>query len=73
MKKFLIALNIVVWSFVGYQATAFAGGETKEVCTDVKDKAGKEVKDPKTGKVKQSCKQVKVHKKVEGDKVPEKK
>jgi len=22
MKKFLIALNIVIWSFVGYQATA---------------------------------------------------
>lgn len=24
MTKFLIALNIVVWSFVGYQATAYA-------------------------------------------------
>lgn len=24
MKKFLIALNIVIWSFVGYQATAQA-------------------------------------------------
>ena len=27
MKKFLIALNIVIWSFVGYQATAFAADE----------------------------------------------
>ena len=67
MKKLLALLALCVAS------TAFAGGEMKEVCTDVKDKAGKEVKDPKTGKVKQSCKQVKVHKKVEGDKVPEKK
>jgi hypothetical protein len=24
MKHFLIALNIVIWSFVGYQATAYA-------------------------------------------------
>ena len=24
MKKFLIALNIVIWSFVGYQTTAYA-------------------------------------------------
>jgi hypothetical protein len=50
--------------------TAYAGGEKKEVCTDVKDKAGKVVTD-KAGKPKQSCKTIKVHKKVEGDKVPE--
>jgi hypothetical protein len=24
MKKILIVLNIVIWSFVGYQATAYA-------------------------------------------------
>ena len=24
MKKFLIAVNIVIWAFVGYQATAYA-------------------------------------------------
>jgi hypothetical protein len=65
--KLLFAL-VTSLALVG---TAYAGGEMKEVCTDVKDKAGKEVKDPKTGKVKQSCKQVKVHKKVEGDKVPD--
>ena len=47
--------------------------ETKQVCVDVKDKDGKEVKDPKTGKVKQSCKLVKQHKKLDGEKVPEKK
>lgn len=49
---------------------AFAGGEKKEVCTDVKDKAGKVVTD-KAGKPKQSCKTIKVHKKVEGEKVPD--
>jgi hypothetical protein len=46
--------------------------ETKKVCVDVKDKEGKEVKD-KAGKVKQNCKEVKQHTKLEGTKVPEKK
>ena len=47
--------------------------ETKKVCVDVKDKEGKPVKDTKTGKVKQSCKEVKQHKKLEGTDVPVKK
>ena len=46
--------------------------ETKQFCVDVK-KDGKEVKDPKTGKTKQNCKEVKQHKKLDGTKVPEKK
>lgn len=46
--------------------------ETKQVCVDVKDKDGKVVKDAK-GKVKQNCKTMKVHQKLEGTKVPEKK
>jgi hypothetical protein len=46
--------------------------DTKRVCVDVKDKEGKEVKD-KTGKVKQNCKEIKQHKKLDGEKVPEKK
>jgi hypothetical protein len=65
MKKLLALLALCVAS------TAFAGGETKEVCTPVKDKAGNEVKD-KAGKVKETCKKIKVHKKVEGEKVPTK-
>jgi hypothetical protein len=65
MKQLLALLTIALAS------TAFAA-ETKEVCTDVKDKAGKEVKN-KDGSVKKSCKTIKVHKKVEGTKVPEKK
>ena len=51
--------------------TAFAGGEVKEVCTPKVDKAGKPVNDKKTGKQAQDCKKIKVHKKVEGDKVPD--
>jgi hypothetical protein len=47
--------------------------ETVKVCVDVKDKEGKDVIDPKTKKVKQNCKEVKQHKKLEGTKVPEKK
>ena len=47
--------------------------ETRTVCVDVKDKAGKAVTDPKTGKTKQNCKQVKQHKKLEGTVVPGKK
>ena len=52
-------------------SSAYAGGETKEVCTPKVDKAGKAVMDKKTGKQAQDCKKIKVHKKVEGDKVPE--
>jgi hypothetical protein len=47
--------------------------KTRTVCVDVKDKDGKPVKDSKTGKTKQSCKEVKVHQKLEGNKVPDKK
>jgi len=64
MKKLLALLALCVAS------TAFAGGEMKEVCTDKKDKAGKVV-NGKDGKPVQECKKIKVHKKVEGDKVPD--
>lgn len=59
MKKFLIALNIAIWSLVGYQVTAYAAPEEKTVC----------VKNEKTGK--DVCKKIKVHKKLEGTAVPE--
>jgi hypothetical protein len=68
MKKIIAALTIAFATTLVY-----ADGETKKVCVDVKDKAGKVVNDPKTGKPKQSCKEMKVHKKLEGTKVPEKK
>jgi len=55
--KKLLALLLVTV----FASTAFAGGEEKKVCNP----------DPKTKK--EVCKTIKVHKKVEGDKVPEKK
>lgn len=64
MKKLLALLAIV------FASTAFAGGEVKEVCTDKKGKDGK-VLTGKDGKPQQDCKKIKVHKKVEGDKVPD--
>ena len=45
-------------------ARADAAKETKKICVD-QMKDGKEVKDPKTGKTKQTCKEVKQHKKLE--------
>lgn len=58
MKKFLIALNIVIWSIV---AVEFAySAETKQVCHE------KVVK----GKTVNQCKTIKVHKMYEGTKVP---
>jgi hypothetical protein len=59
-------------SFLSWNNPAYAGGEMKEVCRDKVDKAGKPVKN-KDGSVKQDCKKIKVHKKLEGTKVPEKK
>ena len=44
--------------------------ETKKVCVDVKDKDGKVVKN-KDGSNKQDCREVKVHQKHEGTKVPD--
>jgi hypothetical protein len=68
MKSFLLALALTF----GALPVVAQQQETKKVCVDVKDKEGKPVKDPKTGKVKQSCKDVKVHKKLEGTEVPKK-
>ena len=51
---------------------AYAEAEAKKVCVDKLGKDGQPVKD-KAGKVQQTCKEIKVHKKLEGTKVPEKK
>jgi hypothetical protein len=67
MKKLLIAL--LATACVG---VAFAEAETKQVCHDKLDKAGKPVM--KDGKPVQECKTIKVHKKLEGaEPVPTKK
>jgi hypothetical protein len=68
MKKILTAIAIA------FAATGvYAEAKMKEVCHDKVDKAGKPVIDKKTGKQAQVCKKIKVHKKLEGTKVPEKK
>ena len=70
MKKLVLALALALGSqFV----IAEEPKESKKICVDVKDKEGKEVIDPKTKKVKQNCKEVKQHKKLEGHDVPVKK
>lgn len=66
MKKLLLVLAISICSLPAYTT------ETKKVCVEVKDKDGKPVKDAKTGKTKETCKEIKVHKKLEGTEVPKK-
>ena len=72
MKKLLIALTLALSSQFAIAQAAQAAKETVRVCVDVKDRNGKPVKDDK-GKVKQNCKNMKKHEKLEGTKVPEKK
>jgi hypothetical protein len=69
---FWVVCVVASLSFLSWNNPAYAGGEIKEVCHDKLDKAGKPVKN-KDGSVKQDCKKIKVHKKLEGTKVPEKK
>ena len=66
--KQLIAAALVA----GLIFTPAFAAETKQVCVDKVTKDGKPVMD-KQGKQVQDCKEVKVHKKLEGTKVPEKK
>ena len=70
MKKILLVLALALGS--QFVIAEEPKKETKRVCVDVM-KDGKEVKDPKTGKTKQTCKEVKQHKKLEGTDVPVKK
>ncbi len=62
--------NILIFLALSIAGLAYASGEMKEVCEPVKDKAGKVVKNA-DGSDKQTCKKIKVHKKVEGEKVPD--
>jgi hypothetical protein len=68
MKALILAL-FATFAFIN---TAHAEAETKMVCVDKTTKDGQVVKD-KAGKVQQTCKEIKVHKKLEGTKVPDKK
>lgn len=71
MKKILLVLALALGS--QFVVADEPKKETVTVCVDVKDKEGKDVIDPKTKKVKQNCKQIKQHKKLEGTDVPVKK
>lgn len=80
MKTFLKTL--ILASTIAVSTVACAKEEPKEVkkapevkmvCIDAMTKDGKPIIDPKTNKPKQDCKNIKVHKKLEGTKVPEKK
>jgi hypothetical protein len=68
--KQLLAILIMAFAVsahaVDNHAAADAAKETKKICVDVK-KDGKPVKDAK-GVVKQTCKEVKQHKKLEVEK-----
>lgn len=72
MKKVLYSALIAVAALGFTTPTHAETKETKKVCVDVKDKDGKTVKDAK-GNAKQNCKEMKVHQKLDGTKVPEKK
>lgn len=65
MKKIVVVLS----ALIALTATA---AETKRVCIDKIAKDGK-VLVGKDGKPQQDCREMKVHKKLEGTKVPEKK
>ena len=63
--KYIVQLFIFAFAAMG-SAYVYADNthETKKVCVD-QMKDGKPVTDPKTGKTKQTCKDVKQHKKLE--------
>jgi hypothetical protein len=64
--------TVIAVAAITLSVPAHAETKTKEVCKDVLDKNGKPVKN-KDGTPKQACKTIKVHKKLEGTPVPDKK
>ena len=71
MKTIILSVALAIGSVA--TTPVFAAAEIKEVCKDRKDKAGQVIIDKKTKKPVQDCKKIRVHKKLEGTKVPEKK
>jgi hypothetical protein len=64
--------HLFITLLVSIASVAYAAGEKKEVCNEKKDSKGNVVKRA-DGKPVMECKTITVHKKVEGEKVPEKK
>jgi hypothetical protein len=71
MKNIIVLATVAIIGMTTYQ-TAYAETKTKQVCKDVVGKDNKPVKN-KDGTTKQACKTIKVHKKLEGTPVPDKK
>jgi len=71
MKTIILSVALAIGSVA--TTPVFAAAEIKEVCKDRKDKTGQVIVDKKTKKPTQDCKKIKVHKKLEGTPVPEKK
>jgi len=67
MKKYMFACVASLFMI----SSSYAAAETKTICTDIKGKDGKPVIQT-DGKPKQSCRTIKVHKKLEGTVVPTK-
>jgi hypothetical protein len=65
-------MNKLFFTLCLLASSVIFAAETKEVCHDKVDKAGKTVMG-KDGKPKQDCKTIKIHKKLEGTEVPVKK
>lgn len=69
---FYTAAMIAGMIYPAWNNLAFAEeAKIKKVCKDVMDKSGKAVKN-KDGTTKQTCKEIRVHKKHEGTAIPEK-
>ena len=64
--------KIITIIYLALSTTLAISAETEKVCVDKIAKDGKPILD-KTGKKQQECKEIKVHKKLDGIKVPEKK
>lgn len=70
--KEIVSIIFVAGLALPVYADSSKPAETKKVCMDQKDSSGNVVKN-KDGTTKQVCKEVKVHQKHEGTKVPDKK
>jgi hypothetical protein len=71
MKHIITYVAIVAGSIFSAYSISVAAAEIKEVCINKTTKDGKPIF-RKDGKPEQVCKKMKVHEKLEGTKVPEK-
>ena len=69
MKKEIALASMILFLLFAPLTNAAFAAETKKVCVDKITKDGKPVLD-KAGKPVQECKEMKVHKKLEGTEVP---